>query len=106
MLDADYAVTAGGTTLYEICAAGLAGSCFCIADNQSEIVKDFDRSGLVRFGGDYRNHPEETLQTIFAQIREAFPSAYRREKSQRLRSLVDAKGARRIAKALTEIIVL
>lgn len=100
MQEVDYAVTAGGTTLYELCAAGVCSSSYAIADNQMEVTESFHRQGLVSCGGDFRNHPEETLDMIFAQMWEANEEAVRLERSRKIQRLVDGKGAMRIAKAL------
>lgn len=100
MLEADYAITAGGTTLYEICATGVCASCFAIADNQLEIAKSFERRGLVAYAGDFRANREETLNAILEQMRLAKDPEYRKEKAQKLQQIVDGKGALRIAQAL------
>ena len=102
MQDADYAVTAGGTTLYEICAAGVSASCYVIGDNQLDIARTFHDKGLVSFAGDFRKNPEKTLQQILIQVEQAKPEKVRREKSTVLQRLVDGKGAQRIAEALVD----
>lgn len=102
MQQADYALTAGGTTLYEVCAAGVAASCYAIADNQLEIAEDFHKRGLISYAGDFRADEQGTIQKIFEQIRGAQSMQFRKEKAQKLQSLVDGKGAGRIAKALVE----
>lgn len=101
--DADYAVTAGGTTLYEVCAVGVASSSFSIADNQMEIAKSFDEKGLVSYAGDFRIAPKEVMENILRHMKNAKSEEYRREKATLLKRIVDGKGARRIAQALIEI---
>lgn len=100
MQDADYAVTAGGTTLYEICATGVAASCFAIADNQLEIAQSFDDRGLVSYAGDFRVDPEKTMDKILEQMSRAKDPGYRKDKADKLQKIVDGKGAWRIAQAL------
>lgn len=102
--DADYAVCAGGTTLYEVCAVGVASSCFSIADNQMEIAQSFDDRGLVSYAGDFRKAPQEVMENILWHMEPAKEEAYRRAKAARLQQLVDGKGARRIAQALLDIV--
>lgn len=100
MLDMDYAVTAAGTTLYEICAVGLPGSSYCIGDNQLVAAKAFDDGGYISYAGDFRYEAEDTLNRLICQLQKAFPMEFRKDKSQVLRHLVDAEGALRIARAL------
>lgn len=100
MQEADYAVTAGGTTLYEICATGVAASCFAIADNQLEIAQSFDNRGLVSYAGDFRLDQEKTMENILKQMSQASEPNDRKDKADKLQKIVDGKGAWRIAKAL------
>lgn len=102
MQQADYALTAGGTTLYEVCAAGVAASCYAIADNQLEIAQDFQERGLISYAGDFRADEKGTLQRIYEQLREADSVRFREERAKKMQSLVDGKGAGRIARALVE----
>lgn len=98
--DADYAVTAGGTTLYEVCAAGVAASSYVLGDNQAEIAKSFDRQGLIAFAGDFRMEGRKTIENVLAQMGQAGTAEFRRERASRLQKVVDGKGARRIAEVL------
>lgn len=101
--DADYAVTAGGTTLYEVCAVGVSASCYAIADNQLEAAKTFGEKGLVSYAGDFRENGEEIFAGIFAQMDRAKEAVCRRKQAEKLQKLVDGKGAYRIAEALIGI---
>lgn len=100
MQRADYVITAGGTTLYEVCAVGTAGSCYSIADNQLEIVQSFHNKGLIFYGGNFRNNPEETLKLLLMQMEQARDVEFRRAQAVKLQQLVDGMGAWRIAEAL------
>lgn len=100
MQDADYAVTAGGTTLYEVCAAGVAASSYVLGDNQTEIAKSFARQKLIAFAGDFRVEEQKTIDNILAQMEQARTAEFRRERASRLQRVVDGKGARRIAEIL------
>ena len=53
MRDSDIAVTAGGSTMYELSALGVPMVCFSFVDNQERIVEGFVERGLVGFGGNY-----------------------------------------------------
>lgn len=98
--EVDYAVTAGGTTLYEVCAVGVVSSCYAIADNQLDNAKAFQERDLVSFAGDFREDWKGTIRNIFEQMRNAETAEYRRNKAKKMQELVDGKGAHRIAEAL------
>ncbi len=99
-MEADYAVSAGGTALYEMCAAGVAGSSFAIGDNQVENAKNFGEKGYVSYAGDFRAEPEATLRNVLEQLKEAASYEFRAKKAERLQQLVDGRGAVRIAEVL------
>ena len=103
MEDSDYAITAGGTSLYEVCAVGVCASCFVIGDNQIEIAKSFDERKLVSYAGDFRENPEKTIERILQHMSLAKNADFRLKKAEQLRALVDGKGAWRIAEALVNI---
>lgn len=103
MQDADYVVTAGGTTLFEVCAVGVCASCYAIADNQIDISKNFEDKGIMSYAGDYRNNADETIENILTQINCAKEEKYRKNQAEKMQKLVDGKGALRIANALIDI---
>lgn len=51
MCDCDIAVTAGGTTVYELCALGVPFVCFSYADNQDALVSFIGESGAALSAG-------------------------------------------------------
>lgn len=97
---ADYAVTAGGTTLYEIAAVGVCASSFAMADNQVDITRLFDERGLVSFAGDLRYEMDEAINKICCQIEASKPMEVRTKQAQKLQAVVDGQGSRRIAEIL------
>lgn len=102
MAEADYCVTAGGTTLYEVCAVGVCASSFAIADNQLEVAKSFHRADLVSFAGDVRQGKQETIDKVLEQMKRFERFEARLNRSRRQQKLVDGKGALRIAQALID----
>ncbi|HEX7713207.1 MAG TPA: UDP-2,4-diacetamido-2,4,6-trideoxy-beta-L-altropyranose hydrolase, partial [Bacillota bacterium] len=48
MLQADLAISAGGSTLYELCVCGVPTSAVIIADNQEFLVTGLTRSGYIK----------------------------------------------------------
>ncbi|MBP5608608.1 MAG: UDP-2,4-diacetamido-2,4,6-trideoxy-beta-L-altropyranose hydrolase [Lachnospiraceae bacterium] len=104
MSSCDLAITAGGTTLYELCAAGVPTIAFTMADNQLEFTESFGKSGVVCYEGDAR---KDTMLAHKLAVR-AF-SVLKNEKlrnsmSTGARSMVDGRGAERIADAIVRMI--
>lgn len=102
MQTADLAVTAGGTTTYELCACGTPSVCYILADNQIQNARTLAEKGLMLFGGDVRKGSgiSEILRQIDCLTADA---DLRKEMSEKMRQLVDGRGAERIAKAILEL---
>lgn len=103
MEDSDIAVTAGGSTMYELCAVGVPMVCFSFVDNQERIVEGFVKKGLVSFGGNYLLQggamAAEAAENIALL---AGDRALREEYSRRLKAVTDGRGAERIAARITQ----
>ena len=101
MRESDIAVSAGGSTMYELSAVGVPVICFSFVDNQERIVKSFEEKRLTCFGGDYLSRGESMLDEIVGNInRLAADFCLRRSLSERLKKVVDGKGAIRIAERI------
>lgn len=102
MLRCDVAISAGGTTLFELCACGLPTLTYVLADNQIMNTASFEEAGLMLCAGDIRNddhfaaHMFERLKTMDYSLR--------RRMSERMQTLVDGKGAIRLVKAILELV--
>ncbi len=104
MLQSDVAVTAGGSTMYELSAVGVPMICFSFVDNQQAIVEGFKRQGVVYFGGDYLRQGEGMLGAAAEHLaRLAADCRLREEYSRRQRRLTDGRGAARIAASVLEL---
>ena len=120
MKQCDYAISAAGTTLYELCALGIPSISFTMADNQIIMAETFSETGAIPYAGDIRdNGPEITLMkdkkihpgsssSVLTCIAEHLSSSIqdsskRIEQHNRMRSLVDGNGALKIAKALYQL---
>ena len=97
------AFSAGGTTLYELCAVGVPSVSYSMADNQIPGVKAFDQAGLIPWIGDIRNNPEFFDRAIEKLLSLADDAQARREQSMKMRMAIDGAGANRIASALTQL---
>lgn len=94
MLASDIAISAGGSTLYELCACGTPTLAFSMADNQRDIVEAMDREGYIVSLGRYDEVTGERLINEFKKLYNDFEKRLKlRKKSQ---SMVDGNGARRV----------
>lgn len=102
MCTAKYAVSAGGTTLYELCACGVPGVSYSFADNQFNNVKKFDELGFIPYAGDLRDDFETVLKNISGCIKRLDDSDYE-QIAEKMSELIDGNGARRIAEAIVSL---
>ena len=104
MASCDIAITAGGSTMYELSAVGVPILCFSFVENQEGIVKTFRERELVDFGGNFLENGESMLRELVEKLGElAEDVTARRSYSERQRQVVDGCGAMRIAKALARV---
>ena len=100
MKSADIAISAAGTTLYELCACGTPTISYVIADNQTDNAVWFDENNIIEFAGDVR------LDDIGHNLARIMPKycdrAYRENLSVEMQELVDGRGAGRIVEVLVE----
>lgn len=101
MSDADLAISAGGTTLYELCAVGTPAISYAVADNQLDNVKKFQEDGVIDYAGDVRRDDVIRYIRKYLKIYD-MDQEMRQEKSRKMQKLVDGKGAWRIANALIQ----
>ena len=96
----DLAISAAGTTLYELCAMGIPTIAYTLADNQMVAAEQFAKHGIMLSAGDCRGDDgfigriEELLRRIIDD------NELRYKLSTRMQKLVDGKGAERIVDAL------
>lgn len=95
---ADVAISAAGSTCWELCLSGLPSLLIDAAANQTALARELDRLGCaIHLGG-----PREASAAKIAEElgRLARSPELRRSLSQRSRRLVDGHGARRVVAAL------
>lgn len=98
MQQADVAVSAGGTTLYELAAVGTPFVCFTVADNQLDNANGFHSNGLGLYAGDVRDGSDILIKKIVDSLDFLIENyEYRKTTSMRMKKTVDGSGARRIA---------
>ena len=120
----DLAVSAGGTTLAELCAMGVPTVAFAFAQNQIAAAEGFARRGWIVYAGsrlgayDKKELPEEPeesagnetsaenafLEAVLEGIRALESREKRCRMAERAASGIDGQGAKRIAAAICELL--
>lgn len=99
----DIAISAGGSTMYELCAVGVPVICFSFVDNQEKIVETFVEKELVCYGGNYLTEGNQMPARIAEAVRYLKDFGRRQVYSNRVKKLVDGAGADRIAEKLINL---
>ncbi len=101
MAESEVALSAGGSTLYELCAMGVPVIAFSFAENQERLVQTFVKRGIAQYGGNYRTDGNRMIQNTIAGLETLLENEnLRAEYREKARTLVDGKGADRIAEAI------
>lgn len=101
MAESKVALSAGGSTLYELCAMGVPVIAFSFAENQERLVQTFVKRGIAQYGGNYRTDGNKMIQNTIAGLEKLLEDEnLRAEYREKARTLVDGKGAGRIAEAI------
>lgn len=100
MLQCDVAISAAGTTLYELCACGLPTVTYILADNQIQGAQMFQKAGLMPCAGDIREDAcfLERLFELLNSLADDF--AQRQRIAEQMQGAVDGRGAARLAEAI------
>ena len=100
----DLAVTAGGSTIYELAAVGVPFICFSYAKNQEALTKYIGEKNIAGYSGAFHIDREgmlERLETLFEKLAGDFEQ--RRLFHEKEQGMVDGGGAHRLARILTEL---
>lgn len=95
---ADIAVSAAGTTCWEMCFLGLPALLVDLAENQTPVARELDRRGCAVHLGSAREVSSERLAESVKRLLRSKED--RILMSLRGRELVDGRGARRVVAAL------
>lgn len=101
MAGCDIAVSAAGSTMYELCSMQLPVVCFYFAENQRQMAECFgDTTKVVNAGNITLDH-EAVLERICKGLTKLEEDgSLRREIRRQMQELADGKGAARIAAAM------
>jgi len=100
MQSSDLAISAAGSTLYELCATQTPTLTYILADNQIPGAEGFQNHGVLDCVGDYRKDPKLVSRLIDKAVELAEDYDRRRLISQKMGEVVDGKGCRRILDAV------
>ncbi len=101
MRTCDAAVSAAGSTLYELCAVGLPTIGFTMASNQHRNMEAFAKLTPIMNAGDFSIAPDAALAFIAKELTLLAGEPQLRQKiSAAMRSLVDGQGAKHLAEEL------
>ncbi len=93
----DLAISAAGSTLYELCACGVPTVTYVIADNQIFGARAFEKAGVMISLGDIRGDMEGIADRMVGSIINLTRDFEKRKKmARRMRELVDGYGADRL----------
>lgn len=96
----DLAITAGGSTCYELARCGVPAIVLSTAENQIPVARSFHESGSMVWLGDSDSVPVQMLTTEIQKL--VNDSALRKKMAAANRALVDGQGAKRIARRLLQ----
>src|SRR6266699_2604058 len=95
---ADFAVSAAGSTCWELCLLGLPSAVIDIAENQRPIAQALGQDGAaIHLGSGHGFRPDEAAAKVKALL---LSSTARSCMSERARRLVDGRGAERVIAAM------
>jgi len=98
MLKSDVAISAGGSTLYELCACGTPTIAFIIAKNQKRIVNMLSDKGYIESLGWYNEFSDKEFLDRLKGLCMDFEK--RESYSQKMQKLLDGKGVSRVVDAI------
>lgn len=95
---ADVALSAAGSTCWELCLLGLPALLVDVADNQTAVARELDRRGCAVHLGNSRHASAEKIAGHLERLLKS--EHVRRSLSGSCRELVDGEGAARVVSAL------
>ncbi|MCQ2517416.1 MAG: UDP-2,4-diacetamido-2,4,6-trideoxy-beta-L-altropyranose hydrolase [Lachnospiraceae bacterium] len=101
----DMAVSAAGSTMYELCTMGIPTVTFSFVDNQRRIAEGFGEAGAALLAGDYDTlGADALLKQILTESEKLISDAELRIKVRECaHGTVDGLGAVRLAETLNEV---
>lgn len=106
MQSCDVAVTAAGSTMYELCATQTPSITYVLADNQIPGAAGFEKTGVLSSVGDIRELGAKALvdKLLNEAVRLLGDYDRRKDIARKMKAVVDGKGAMRIVKRVNEFV--
>ena len=101
MQSVDVAISAAGSTLYELCATQTPTLTYILADNQIPGAEEFQRRGVLDCVGDYRKDSMLVVRLVDEVVKLAKDYDRRKVTAEKMRKVVDGNGCRRILDVVT-----
>lgn len=101
MLNCDIAISAGGSTLYELCACGTPTLAVIVADNQKDIVKALSDGGYIESLGWYNELSQDKLANKIKSLCNDYNK--RKSTAEKMQKLVDGEGVKRIVENIMKL---
>lgn len=103
-LESDVVITAAGSTIYEVCSLGVPMIVFYFAENQRQGAEALEKLTDIVNAGCFAEHAGTVADRVKENLKRCISDkSYRELLSRQEKSLIDGKGARRIAEQLTEM---
>ncbi|MBQ4068862.1 MAG: UDP-2,4-diacetamido-2,4,6-trideoxy-beta-L-altropyranose hydrolase [Lachnospiraceae bacterium] len=103
MSSSKVAISASGSTLYELCSCKTPTVCFAFADNQLEFAAEMKKRGIMEYVGDARIE-EDIIEKLVVTATNLLNNPIRQFVMQdKMAKLVDGKGVMRIVEELKEV---
>lgn len=104
MRKCDVAISAGGTTLAELCACGIPSVCFAIAENQLPGIRAYAAEEMMLYAGNVMQERDSVIQNVVMET-EKLVGGYseRRYLAQKANFFIDGKGATRISEHIISL---
>lgn len=105
MLQCDLAISAGGSTLYELAACGVPTIAFVYSENQRGVVETLEKFGYIKNIGwweELLQKEQDGMDVCVEWISECQDKEKRQKWIQRQQKLFDGKGTRRVEEELEE----
>lgn len=105
MRQSEYAVTAGGTTVYELMASGVPFVCFGFSDDQKYFGERLAEHGNAMWAGDAREDAEAMIGNLKSCLKKMLEMSDAEVQAciQKNKAVVDGYGAARIADILMDL---
>lgn len=103
MLSCDIAVSAAGSTLYELCACGIPTVTYALEDNQIPGANFFYKNQMMEYAGDFRYNSYGIEELFDKVINLCNRKNLRQKMSTNAQNLVDGKGAANVVMAMNTV---